>query len=369
MTRMISSTILFLCVTGLSACGGGNGGGNTSASSANSSTISFSSSSIVSSQSTSSQISSSSSSSSTLSLEIQNQAAAETATENSNCEAIQPFYWEIGDKNSLLGSGSVGDNTYTATTVMSIASASKWVFGAYVAQLRQGELTDTDIAALTMRAGYTNFNELSCVRLLPDVQETVSVNECFEEAHSSGNNNDYDEDALNRFSYNGGHFQKLAVDLGLGNENNLGLKTAYQTQLGSDFEFTFGPPQPGGGISTSAEQYAIFLRKILNKQLWIYDLLGANSTCTNLLTCESSLYTPAPINRQFNYSIGHWVENDPVTGDGAFSSAGAFGFYPWIDATKNFYGIVARKSDAGTGFDSIECGRLIRKAWMTGQAQ
>ena len=69
--------------------------------------------------------------------------------------------------------------------------------------------------------------------------------------------------------------------------------------------------------------------------------------------------------------MGHWVEDDPVTGDGTFSSAGAFGFYPWIDATKTYYGILAREdtSGGGNGFPSAECGRNIRKAFVTGVAQ
>jgi len=63
-----------------------------------------------------------------------------------------------------------------------------------------------------------------------------------------------------------------------------------------------------------------------------------------------------------------------MVGDGAFSSAGAFGFYPWIDASKTWYGIVARKQvmsgqdpdqSLGEGYRSTMCGRLIRKAWIT----
>lgn len=85
-----------------------------------------------------------------------------------------------------------------------------------------------------------------------------------------------------------------------------------------------------------------------------------------------------PANESWSYSIGHWVETDPAAGDGAFSSAGAFGFYPWIDAGKTWYGIVARKQtpqgqdtdrSLGEGYRSAQCGRLIRKAWMTGSAQ
>jgi len=32
-------------------------------------------------------------------------------------------------------------------------------------------------------------------------------------------------------------------------------------------------------------------------------------------------------------------------GDGAFSSPGAFGFYPWIDRTKTNYGVLARSAE------------------------
>ena len=68
------------------------------------------------------------------------------------------------------------------------------------------------------------------------------------------------------------------------------------------------------------------------------------------------------------YAAGHWVEDDPVTGDGAFSSPGAFGFYPWIDQSKTYYGVVARMAQNGA-WPSVQCGRLIRKAWLSGTAQ
>jgi hypothetical protein len=63
-----------------------------------------------------------------------------------------------------------------------------------------------------------------------------------------------------------------------------------------------------------------------------------------------------------------------VTGDGAFSSPGAYGFYPWIDASKTYYGIIARESTTNvTGpaqntpyWLSVLCGRLVREAFLTG---
>src|SRR5215831_11311750 len=70
-----------------------------------------------------------------LSEQQRSRAALETATANSDCKAIQPFYWEIGDRNSMRTGGTAGGTNPTSATSMKIASASKWVFGAYVVQL------------------------------------------------------------------------------------------------------------------------------------------------------------------------------------------------------------------------------------------
>lgn len=368
----------------LSACGGGSGGTNppsvSSAGAMSSSSLAISSSSVanisstsslnVSSASSTSSAAQSSSSTSSLTNSDRINAATQTVQTNNYCVAISPFYWEIGDYSAALAFGSVGGTTYNANTDMPIASASKWVFGAYVAQLRAGQLSADDISALTMSSGYTNFDESSCIRLLQPIQDAETVNQCFQSDNSNGGkNSDYQANNLNHFYYNGGHFQNLAVNLGLGSLNNANLQAAVQAQLGTDFSFTYGTPQLAGGVNTTAANYAIFLRKILNNQLAIHDLLGQHKVCTQLASCPTAVYTPAPANESWSYSLGHWVESDPLVGDGAFSSAGAFGFYPWIDKTKTYYGVLARKAAPGSGFESASCGRLIRKAWVTGVAQ
>ena len=353
----------------LLGCGGGGGDSGSPSSSAASSDSSLSSSlSIVSSSSmtSSSQISSSSG----LSNSQRADAANQTAENNASCAIAKPFYWEIGDHNEALASGSVGGTTYNATTVMAIASASKWIFGAYVVQLREGQLSADDISSLTMSSGYTNFDETSCLRLLPENQTSETVADCFHSASSSGgNDSDFNAAALGKFYYNGGHFQKMAMDLGLAGANSLTLQQTIQAQLGTDFVFSYWAPQLAGGVMTSAANYAVFLRKIINNQLVIHDLLGSHSVCTNVTTCVNSLYTPVPAYLNWDYSLAHWVENDPVVGDGAFSSPGAFGFYPWINANKTLYGVLARLGAPGGGEASALCGALIRKAWTTGVAQ
>ncbi|HUK13842.1 MAG TPA: hypothetical protein VLW17_11135 [Thermoanaerobaculaceae bacterium] len=293
-------------------------------------------------------------------------ASAATATAQSAtnaCAAIQPFYWEIGDAQQALASGSVNapgggsTPTYTASSLMSIASASKWLYAAYVVQREHGQLSDSDVKFLTFRSGYTKFS--TC---LPG----QTVDGCV----GYLNNGVHDAATDGAFYYNGGHMEKHADLLGLGPLANGALASEIQSQIGSDIAFTYSQPQLAGGVVTNAENYARFLRKLLNGTLLIGSMLSADAVCTNPTTCPAgeAIYTPVPASESWHYGIGHWIEDDPAVGDGAFSSPGAFGFYPWIDASRTWYGIVARVTSAGY-YESAQCGRAIRKAWVTGVAQ
>jgi hypothetical protein len=284
-------------------------------------------------------------------------AATSTAQSASNaCAAIQPFYWEVGNSAAARASGSVGGATYTGATSMNIASASKWLYGAYVVQRQGAALTADDIKYLNFRSGYTSFT-----LCLPG----NTVDQCVNRA----NNGVYTAANDGRFDYGGGHMQKHASLLGLGALDNAGLAAELQRELGSDIGMSYSQPQLAGGVVSTAADYARFLRKLLGGSLRLGAALGSQPVCTNPLTCTTANYTPVPSNESWHYSLGHWVEDDPLVGDGAFSSAGAFGFYPWIDAGKTIYGIVAREAQQGSGADSAYCGRLIRKAWLSGTAQ
>jgi hypothetical protein len=117
----------------------------------------------------------------------------------------------------------------------------------------------------------------------------------------------------------------------------------------------------------------------MDDRLQLGRLLGKAAVCTNPLSCpREAVKTPIPETESWHYSLGHWVEDDPAIGDGAFSSPGAFGFYPWISADKRFYGMVAREQRHGVmsgdpgdkpAVASVNCGRQIRAAWMDGQAR
>ena len=240
---------------------------------------------------------------------------------------------------------------------MSYASASKWLYGAYVIQRTGGRLDATDIKFLSLQSGYTNLKACASAQT---VESCLAVE----------GNGDYSLIADGKFFYNSGHMQKHASLIGLGAYDNTGLATELRKYLGEDLPISYSQPQLAGGAFGTAETYARFLQKILNGQLLIRRMLGDAAVCTNPATCgiSTAIYTPIPNAESWSYSLGHWVETDPLKGDNAFSSGGGLGFYPWIDSAVQYYGIVARLAVDG-GQPSADCGRLIRKAWLSGVAQ
>jgi len=289
-------------------------------------------------------------------------AAARQAAESAVCQSARPFYWEIGDRSSVLASGSVGDDAPQRSTDMSIASASKWLYAAYVLQKRDGEPTAQDVQALTMRSGHVDFSDMNCVRLLSSRRESETVDDCLHRR----NNDKLEQDAVGRFHYGGGHFQWHAdTVMHLGEMNDAALATEVDGALGGGLGLDYVIPQLAGGGRISAAGYALFLQRILSHQLKMADWLGKDATCTLPGVCATADESPVPVNWQ--YSLGHWVETGAEASDGSFSSPGAFGFYPWIDADRHYYGILARqKRGKGQGQVSVPCGVAIRYAWLHG---
>jgi CubicO group peptidase (beta-lactamase class C family) len=287
-----------------------------------------------------------------------NAAAAKNAADTAAaCRNIQPFYWEIGTKSSVVASGSAGDGSVTRDTVLTIASASKMVFGAYVIQKDQGKIDSATAKFLHMSAGYVSLQAMSCGR------GVSTVKDCFD----TGDNSKYVAEDDNHFFYNGGHFQTWAVDHDLGSLDRQGLADEYRRVLGSDIPFQFGVLQLAGGLRMSAAGFAMFLQRVVGGQLLFRNFLGVDPVCTLPQSCPGQALR-SPVRAAWHYSYGHWVEN----GDGAFSSPGAFGFYPWIDASKNYYGIISRagrgrSGEGGPGFASALCGQEIRRAFFTGK--
>jgi len=295
-------------------------------------------------------------------------AAAATALNNALCNAVVPFSWEIGDAAGVRVSGSRGGPAQG--DVIPVASASKWIYGTYVVQARGGaaNLSASDIDHLHFTSGYTNLGNSPNGLLCP---ATDTVDQCLQ-----GFGGTQDSRTVGRFDYDSGHMEKHAsANMGLGSAGIRVLTAAVQVQLGADIALSYFEPDLAGGVATTTGDYARMLRKILGGSLKMRDALGMSPVCTNASVpgCNA-VPGGSPLNvtgEAWHYAIGHWVEDDPRVGDGAFSSAGAFGFYPWIDKGASFYGILARDSrnEPQAGVNSALCGRLIRRAWFTGIIQ
>lgn len=290
------------------------------------------------------------------------QAATTTAQSSANaCAFIRPFYWEVGDRSAARAGGSVTSSTsniaYSATTAMPVASASKWLYAAYVAQRRGGQVTLEDAEFLMMRSGFTTFDRCLAGETVGACAADVA-NSVYTEAHDL------------KFFYGGAHMQQHAdLLMALGAYNTTTLAAEVRSMLGNDIALAYLQPQLAGGVQTNAASYAVFLRKLMREDLYLGELLGEKAVCTNPSTCASALSTPIPSTESWLYGLGHWVED--ANGDHAFSSGGAFGFYPWISASRAHYGVIARAdlTSQNAGYDSARCGRLIRRAWETGVAQ
>lgn len=266
------------------------------------------------------------------------------------CTALGAYYYEIGDKTSARASGSVGTPAVLASTKMPIASASKWLYAMAVVQTHAP--ASSDVPFLNFTSGYTGMGNTG------DCQGYATVSACLAQAGFAT------QTAANvgHFYYDSGHLENHAAQLTSWGTLALGpLGAAIGTQLGVSITYT--QPLMAGGVYTSAATYAAVLRGVLTGTLKMSTLLDASPVCTLKSATCNALSTPMP--RAWHYSLGHWIEDD-ATGDGAYSSPGKFGFYPWIDKTKTSYGVIARQAATGTeqqGYASAQCGQKLRSTW------
>jgi hypothetical protein len=300
-------------------------------------------------------------------------AAAEATAAGKSCVAAGSFYWEVGDQSGAAAGGSRGWFVPAASTLIPVASGSKLLFAAYVVQYRGGaaNLSPAEVGYLRMQQGYTKG---PCVRGL-------NVLSCFDQLGGSTQT----AADIGKFYYSGGQMQALAslgLDQVLRSDTDTELAGAISSGLGLPANtLSYIAPSVSGQAAMSASAYGAFLRRILSGDLLMSQALGADPVCTSTATdsagapvCPSAVSAPAaPDNQVWQYSLGHWVEKDPLTGagDGAYNSIGEFGFYPWIDATRTYYGIVARAWALSplAYQNAVLCGQAIRKALINGVAQ
>lgn len=272
--------------------------------------------------------------------------AAATAVANSN-PGSSPYLWLIGNKDGRRAMGQVGTPVILPNTQMSIASASKWVYGMFAAQ--QIVLDGTDWPFLNMSSGY--------VGMTGQCGNTDSVASCL----ARPGYDTYYPSFNGVFRYNSAHMEHHAVNrLGIGGDRIIALKNDFEATL-AHAPIIWTQPMMAGGIYSTAEVYESLLLDMMNNVLNMGALLGSHQVPASAIL--GAAYSPAPPNEPWHYSICHWVEPD-----GTFSSGGSFGFYPWILKDKSWYGIVAmdnEDNDPNTiGLESVRIGQKIRNAWL-----
>lgn len=308
-------------------------------------------------------------------------AATATAANNALCTAIEPFYWEIGNATSALASGSLGTPTVLAANRVSIASASKWIYGTYVVQKRGGvaNLTSEDVNFLNFTSGYTNMgSDTTSATCTPPLSGADSINYCLTLSGANGPFNGINQSTVGVFDYDSGHEENHAgqfqPEINALDAKDLGPAIVSGLGLTNSVNLLYTQPLLAGGVFASANDYTPMLRAILSGQLLMHDALGTSPVCAWSVGIGCNAASSPVITEKWHYSIAHWVEDDASkNNDGAFSSPGAFGFYPWIEAQKNYYGVISREVATGGGVQngvaSAQCGALIRHAWDTGTEQ
>jgi hypothetical protein len=299
-------------------------------------------------------------------------AAAAIASANGDaCVNARPFYWEIGGASGApLVSGQVGGTDYGRNTVVALASSSKWPFAAYVVQRYNGPPSGVNgaiiVSGLNMKLGYTYMYDPNCLSV-------TTVGSCF----TTSTNSLVNLQAVGHFFYNSGNAQAVAATpalLHLGAKTNATMLTEVNNYLALGPTFGYIAPTMSSGLHASAADYVTFLQNIMNGTYQISNYLGYSPVATH--PCENGLTGCSPFGSvNFHFSLHHWIEDNtggtyPIhgttqpPGDGAYSSPGAYGFYPWISANKQYYGVISTQGDVGKYEYTIPCGRAIRGAFL-----
>lgn len=317
-------------------------------------------------------------------------AATLTAQQASLCKAIQPFYTEIDNSSGLVWSANSPSTqtAYTAATVLSVASASKFMWAQVACSLAGGcgSLTTTQRNVLNFTLGYIGpptTNGL-CHYGTSGAGNYTSFAACVTDPNNVGVLSQT-AGAVNNYYYAGNQLSRYVAAY-MNSGSGTGLANMYNNTIGNwyaDVRLALGGTMPNtqysafdpaGGAFMPTVDYMTWMDRLLVGSASPLSLASYLSTaCVHTWAAYNTGTTFSPIPENWDYCLAHWHEIDPTTyGDGAFSSPGGYGFYPWVDSDQQYDGVIAEQQAVfgeGNGYNSAKCGRLIRNAWLTGVAQ
>ncbi|MDY7229606.1 hypothetical protein [Hyalangium rubrum] len=297
-------------------------------------------------------------------LTVYQQAAVDTANTSQHCDTLGNFHWELGDGATVHFSLSRGTGV-GAFTEMPLASASKWLYAsAYLQSKGYANLTPNEKRRLNFTSGYLEGIDATC----GDPGTTVSA--CYGPSYK---NVSYNASQEGKYYYDGGHMQKLAAD-DIGIRSGTGFASVMDwvnKWLSTSLPESDNAVSVAGGFHGSAAHYRLFLQKLLNNQYAMSSQLVSDAVPA-YAGGPGVAFTPWSSSQRAFYGLGHWLEREWLNGAWTLtghSSPGKFGFYPWVDAGKTQYMILARSRVLlanNEGEKSRLCAHAIRRAYLTG---
>ncbi|GAA4043675.1 hypothetical protein GCM10022213_12930 [Parerythrobacter jejuensis] len=117
-------------------------------------------------------------------------------------------------------------------------------------------------------------------------------------------------------------------------------------------------PLASGGAASTAEDYALFLTKLLADEI-VADRATLLADRTNSVAIE---FRPQGASEfgDWHYALGAFVECDnpsfdaDCADDRIYSSPGSFGWTPWIDLENGYWGLIARRGERNTARVAVE---------------
>ena len=111
-------------------------------------------------------------------------------------------------------------------------------------------------------------------------------------------------------------------------------------------------PRLAGGMHWTASDYLSFLYALYHRQILTQALFS--ELTQDQVVDTTILYSPAldGLNEDWHYGLGAWIECHSTTYNceqvTRVSSPGAYGAYPFMDFSNNYFGILAREGSLGT---------------------
>jgi len=317
-----------------------------------------------------------------------------------NGNSGSPAYSCPGSGIGTFKNGCPASTTINSmSTVVPFASGAKWWYGAYVAQLYGGpsSVPAAQQPFMNFTSGYVSMGDsgYACAGISPP-----TINQCLTQSNAGVPYTTKTNSFVGYFDYDSGHFENHAGQYGAAintlyaSTSNHALVNAITNELSLTVSSYYTNPLLSGALVGTGADYRKLLIAIINGSLALGANLTYNAACTQggdtytvdangntttSFTCQqgAAVYGTSPLSPDDDYySFGHWIEVDPrVNGDGASSSPGSIGIYPWVEKGLGYYGVLSRWATPGyyslgqQGQSSLFCGRLLRRAWDTGNQQ